>query len=534
MIRPSNPTGSAYLTKFGFLPTPLGLLQLAGDILTVHRTWVKVVDMEADKMSSVESVVDEALRYSPELVGITIHATAAHGTSLRIAKTIKEHLPDTVLVAGGHHATFLPYDVLRGGFDIVVLGEGDETIIEITRAITEGRGFEGISGIVYKTKSGKFVRTKPRALIFDLDKLPIPAYHLVDKRNYTFKVFGENDSVACVETSRGCPYACDFCSVTPTWGNKWRNKSNKRIIEELDIVKALGYDWVFFTDDIFVVYPNVKQRMHLFDLMIEKRYNFKWIAQMRADVTAKNPELIRRAAEAGLRVGFLGIESGSPEILKKMHKGLFTPLSVKAVRMLSENGVVVLIGMMLGAPYETLHDMITTLKFAWKLADAGADAVQFSLYTPLPGTRIFDDALRNNKLFTLDWDRYDLLTPVMKTKVHPAIIQILQMIGNHVFYIKKYFKGRFIDTSWKTTIKGYKRDLVFNAQKFMFRMMPSYVREFLEFPKHIAHTIKLYSAFSKLPLVDLKKVSELLEFSNRILYLEVGGKNPYFMIKQES
>ncbi|PSN96338.1 hypothetical protein B9Q09_02345 [Candidatus Marsarchaeota G2 archaeon ECH_B_SAG-C16] len=434
--------------------------------------------------------------------------------------------------AGGHHATFLPYEMIRGGFDIAVLGEGDDFIIEIGERVKEGRGFGDVAGVVYRNEQGAPVRTKPRPLIRDLDRLPIPAYQLVDKHSYTFKVFGDRDTVACVETSRGCPYACDFCSVTPTWGNKWRNKSNRRIIEELDIVQQLGYDWIFFTDDIFLVYPNVAQRMRLFDLMIERGYNFKWIAQMRADVTAKNPTLIRRAAEAGLRVGFLGIESGSPEILRKMHKGLFTPLSVKAVRTLSENGVVVLLGMMLGAPYESFHDMLTTIRFAWKLADAGADAVQFSLYTPLPGTRIFDDALRNNKLFTLDWDRYDLLTPVMRTRVHPAIVQLLQMFGNHSFYIRKYLKGHLIDTNWKTTIKGYKRDLVLNAQKFMFDMMPTYIREFLGFPRHILKTTRLYHTLAKLYPTSKEKIQELLEFSSKIIYLEVGGKNPYFMIKE--
>lgn len=500
--------------------------------MTIPGMEVRVIDMEADKMSTVEQVANKAADFDPDLVGITIHATAAHTTSLKIARLIKERRPDSVVVGGGHHATFLPFEVVRGGFDIAVLGEGDDTIIEIGEHVKEGRDFADIAGIVYKNERGKPVRTRPRPLISDLDRIPTPAYYLVDRHNYTFRVFGEDNAVACVETSRGCPYACDFCSVTPTWGNKWRNKSNKRIIEELDIVKRLGYEWIFFTDDIFVVYPNVTQRSRLFDMMIEKGYGFKWIAQMRADVTAKNPALIKRAAEAGLRVGFLGIESGSPEILRKMHKGLFTPVSAKAVRILSENGVVVLLGMMLGAPYESLHDMLTTIRFAWKLADEGADAVQFSMYTPLPGTRIFDDALRKGKLFTLDWDRYDLLTPVMRTKVHPAVIQTLQALGNYSFYIRKYLKGRIIDTSWRSTVRSYKLELVLRAQKYIFDMLPTYVREFLEFPRHALRTAELYRMLASVPPAMKNKIPELLEFSNKVIYLEAGGKNPYFMIKE--
>lgn len=486
--------------------------------------------MEADNTRTVDSVIDETLRYNPDMVGLTIHATAAHNTSNKIAKMIKEGKRDAVLVAGGHHATFLPNDLLRDGFDAVVLGEGDETIIDIANAIERHEEFRNISGIVYKAPDGRLIRTVPRALVDNLDRLPLPALNLVDKDRYTFKVFGHAETVTCLETARGCPYACDFCSVTPTWGHKWRNKSVKRTLMELEMAREYGYKWIFFTDDIFVVYPNVAQRAKLFEEMIERRFDFKWIVQMRADVTAKNPELIKKGAEAGMRIAFLGVESGNPEILKRMHKGLFTPQSVQAVRILSQNGVVVLIGMMLGAPYERLRDMISTVRFSNKLADAGADAVQFSMYTPLPGTRIFYDALKNNKLFTLDWDRYDILTPVMRTQVQPVIAQLLQFYGNYSFYIIKYVKSRF---NPQGKAPGYKQDLVVNAKKFIFEMMPLYLKDWVKFPRTLRDTQKLYSSGSRNFALPKEKADELIEFSNRVVYLETGDtKNPYFLIKE--
>lgn len=498
---------------------------------------VKVIDMEADSTRTVESVVDETLRFNPDMVGLTIHATAANGTSNSIAKMIKEQKKETVLVAGGHHATFLPNELLGRGFDVVVLGEGDDTLIEIAKAIEQHQDFRNIPGIVYNEDSSsssndnKFVRTSPRALIDNLDRLPLPALDLVERDRYTFKVFGKNETVTCLETSRGCPYACDFCSVTPTWGNKWRNKSVKRILMELEMARQFNYNWIFFTDDIFVVYPNVRQRMKLFEEMVERGFNFKFLVQMRADVTSNNPELIKKGAEAGMSVAFLGIESGSPEILKKMHKGLFTPQSVKAVRILSQNDVVVLVGMMLGVPYEGLRDMIATIRFSNKLADAGADAVQFSVYTPLPGTRIFDDALKNNKLFTLDWDRYDILTPVMKTKVNPVITQMMQFYGNYSFYLLKYLKGRLTGQERKWLMMKKKHDLLSNGQKFIMDMMPAYFRDMLKFPRTLLKTRKLYvSAASK--ALSKEKISELMQSSNKVVYLENGSKNPYFLIKE--
>jgi anaerobic magnesium-protoporphyrin IX monomethyl ester cyclase len=262
--------------------------------------------------------------------------------------------------------------------------------------------------------------------------------------------------------------------------------------------------------------------------MIQHNFDFKWIVQMRADVTALHPELVKLGSEAGMRLVFLGIESGSPEVLKKMHKGVFTPQSVKAVRVLNENGVIVLCGMMLGAPYENLRDMIRTIEFSGKLADVGADAIQFTIYTPLPGTRIFDDALRQNKLFTLDWDRYDVITPVMKTRVHPAIIQMLQYYANYSFYIRKFLMGKLRPRR----VKDSKRNLMSNAHKFIIDTMPTYFRDMLSLQKKLRSTIRLYNSLSKAPKLADAEVEELLQFSNKIIYLDSGSKNPYFMIEE--
>ncbi len=534
LIRPSNPGGSAYLTRFGFLPVPLGLLQLAGSLLTLDDSEVRVLDMEADSQRTVEDVVKEAATYDPDIVGLTIHATASHGTATEIAKRVKEERPDTLLVAGGHHATFVPYELLRNGFDVVALGEGDRTIVDLATTLRDRSRFEDIPGILFnRNEDGRstIVRTAPRALIPNLDSLALPALHLVGKEPYTARLFGRG-SVVCLETSRGCPYACDFCSVTPTWGHRWRNKSNKRILMELELAKRLGYDWIFFTDDIFVVYPNVDQRMALFDAMIENGYDrFKWLVQMRADVTARNPRLIRRGAEAGMRLAFLGVESGSPETLRRMHKGILMPQSVRAVRILSQNGVIVLVGMMLGAPYESLGDMIATVRFSHRLADAGANGVQFTIYTPLPGTRIFNEALRNDQLFTLDWSKYDVTTPVVRTKVNPALIQLVQFYGTYSFYVLNWLKGKLRgDTEGKP--KGPKRELMLNAQEFTFKMIPEYLRDVLGFPEQVARTRRLYSSPGGMAGVSKEEIEELGELSSKVIYQETGGRNPYFLIRE--
>lgn len=333
-----------------------------------------------------------------------------------------------------------------------------------------------------------------------------------------------------METARGCPYACDFCSVTPTWGNKWRNKSNSRILKEIEEIKKLGYNWIFFVDDIFIVWPNRSQREKLFREMIDRKLTINFITQIRADVTARNPQLIKLASDAGLRVAFLGIESGSQETLKKMHKGLAIPDSVKAVKVLHENGVIVFLGMMLGAPYESLKDMIATIKFSRKLADVGADGVQFSIYTPLPGTRIFVNSLEHNSIFTLNWDFYDLLTPVARTKVNPAIIKLLSVYANHTFYLYKYFKSKLRISKLK--IPDRKLELLRRAEKYIWRKLPFYLRgTFIDLPKSMIGVLRL--SMRKTNQVSKDILDLMISESSKIIYLEQGDKNRYFKIKTE-
>lgn len=300
-------------------------------------------------------------------------------------------------------------------------------------------------------------------------------------------------------------------------------------MEELRIVKSLGYRWVFFTDDIFVVYPNVKQRSDLFDRIIEEDLGLKFIVQMRADVTSKNPDLIRKASQAGLTIAFLGIESGSEEVLKAMHKGIMTSASVNAVKILTQNNIVVLGGMMLGAPYESFRDMMKTIKFSRVLARAGIDAIQISTYTPLPGTRIFLDALRKNEIFTLDWSRYDILTPVAKTRVNPAIIQALTAYGYYSFYAYKWLHDRLHEVR----AVGFKDQIMMNAQKFIMRMMPSYIKDIFRLPSDIMKTAILYRNGIRKRIATDEHVRELIADSSSIVYKETDVKNPYFKIKTQ-
>ncbi len=524
LVRPSNSRGSLYLTKMGFLPVPVGLLQLAASIRTVAGNQVFIIDMEADKLT-MEETVARTLSLKPDLVGITIHATASYNSARQLMLRLKEEKHDLKVIVGGHHATFLPESIIRDGFDIVALGEGDETIRELVSVLESGASSVNVRGIVFRD-GDRIIRTAPRPLISDLDSLPLPSLDLVDREKYQIRTFGTNETVVCLETSRGCPYACDFCSVTPTWGYRRRYKSNARIIAEMEMAKRAGYDWIFFTDDIFILPQNLDQRRKLFSSIADSGPDIRWLAQMRADVIARNPDIIPAAVMAGFRVAAIGVESGSREVLKKMRKSIRASDTVAAIRALDENGVVVLLSFMIGAPYERFMDMLSTVRLAVRLAGAGADVVQFTIYTPLPGTAIFRQALEEDTIFTLDWDRFDFLTPVMKTMVHPSVIQAIQYFALYSFYLRRYLAtgGGRSGLAWP------KSDLLPTAIRFILSDKSDYVRDALALPGELIHTALLYTSLSG-SRPDEHARAEMLSESDAPIY---AGRNQRQVRRQEA
>jgi anaerobic magnesium-protoporphyrin IX monomethyl ester cyclase len=196
--------------------------------------------------------------------------------------------------------------------------------------------------------------------------------------------------------------------------------------------------------------------------------------------------------KAGFRVAAIGVESGSREVLKKMRKGIRATDTVNAIRALDENGIVVLLSFMIGAPYERFRDMLSTVRLAVKLAGAGADVVQFTIYTPLPGTAIFRQALEDDSIFTFDWDRFDFLTPVMKTLVHPSVIQSIQYLALYSFYLRRYLStgGGRERLAWP------KSALLPTAVKFILSEKRDYIEDAIALPRELLRTASLYSSLS--------------------------------------
>ncbi|MGC8601409.1 MAG: B12-binding domain-containing radical SAM protein [Thermoprotei archaeon] len=433
LVKPYDPYGEGYYNSFGIRMPPLGLAELAGGLREAGHD-VRIYDRMIHK-SKPEEFAKRLISY--DAVGFTTIATSYYPDAADVVRAIKETDKDVITFAGGHHATFMYPLVLRDGFDYVVRGEGEVTTVELMDSIAKGRSASSVSGIAYLDR-GQIRLTPPRPPLMNLDESPMPAWDLIEQESYRADVLERGAKFATIETARGCPYNCDFCSVTAMWGHSWRMKSEDRILREIEALKDMGYKYMFFVDDDLVIPGSEESRKSLFKRMSLEAPDIRWFAQIRADLVVRRPDIMEAAAKAGMILAFIGIESGDDKTLREMKKGITTSMSARAVELLHRLGVIVFGGMILGAPYETWDSLKRSVKFSMELAKRGLDAIQFTLYTPLPGSTGFYRLLKDNKIITFDWYLYDCLHPLIRGAINPLRVYLVSRLANYAFYVERY------------------------------------------------------------------------------------------------
>jgi uncharacterized radical SAM superfamily protein len=274
-----------------------------------------------------------------------------------------------------------------------------------------------IRGLSFRTAEGGIVHNPGRELIQDLDSGPIPDFSLVYNWNKA--------KVAPIATSRGCPFACRFCSVIPMFGRKYRFKSIERVISELKAVGA-GVNHVFFIDDNFAA--NKERTKTLLRAMKENNIGIEWSAQVRTDV-AKDPELVRLMEESGCFSVFVGFESINPNTLKLYNKGQIVDDIDNCIGLLKKHSINIHGMFVLGSDTDDIQTIRSTQKYAQKL---DIDSIQFMMLTPLPGTPVFEEMKEQGRLLHTDWSKYDAHHAVFEPKLMTAYelhVETLRSMG---------------------------------------------------------------------------------------------------------
>ena len=388
---------------------PLGLAYIAA-VLEEDGFTVRLACMPGERLKRADL---EALlrREQPQLIGITSMVNT-YNNGLRIASIARRLCPGAAIVMGGPHASFLGEETLAGGqVDAVCRFEGELTMLELARHYLRGEGrLEEIRGIVYR-KDGRTKATPERPFIEDLDELPLPARHLLQLESYQYP--------GSVITGRGCPFNCAFCAANAISGSRCRMRSTKAVLEELEeIYRRYGLAKIFFLDDTFTV-----SKARVWEIcagIAERKLPLEWYCESR--VNTVDAELLDVMYEAGCRVIQFGVESGNDGILKKINKGISTGQVEQAVETALKRGVKVFCSMIIGHPDDTHETVRDTIRLGEKLLHMAKKLgtvlrISFPVLTPLPGTRVYEDAEDLGLRFlSRNWDRYNFMEPVIETR----------------------------------------------------------------------------------------------------------------------
>ncbi len=395
---------------------PLGLAYLAA---ALEKAGAEVEILDFVVFPYIEAEFREKLeKFNPDIVAATA-VTMTFDRAIGIIQEARRWLSGCLTVMGGPHVTFCAEDTLSAypELDLAVLGEGEETLVEIAAEIGKGRNWQGIPGLVFR-RGDSLVSTGKRRRPIDVNTLELPARHLLALGRY--RALGMPISMT---TSRGCPYACIFCVGRKMVGAKVRYRDPVKVVDEMETLAGYGFCQINVADDLFTA--NSRHCLEVCDEILKRNLKVKWTSFARVDTVSL--EVLQRMKEAGCQAVSFGIESGNAEILKTIRKGITVAQVVEAVSLCNQVGLLPHGSFILGLPGETPETLKETLDFGEKLKKMGV-SYGFHLLAPFPGTRVRQYCAELGiTILSDDWADYHANRAIVET---PAVTR--QMLDDIV------------------------------------------------------------------------------------------------------
>ena len=323
------------------------------------------------------------------------------------------------VIVSSSDATDHSEDYLKYGADVVVIGEAEQTTLELCYAFKNNVAIDSIHGIAFSNNQ-ELTKTNARTVLKDLDLLPPPAWDLIDITPYK-KMWLDNHGYFSLNfvTTRGCPYKCNWCAK-PIYGNRYNSHSPENIVLEIKKwQQQFGFTHIWFADDIFGLKPNWLKDFEYHITKEKVKVNYK--IQSRADLLLEEDN-IKHLANSGCTMVWMGAESGSQKILDAMDKGTKVEQIYEATRLLKKHKISVSLFLQLGYLEETIDDIKLTVKM---IEDLLPDDIGISVSYPLPGT-VFYDKVKEQLKGKSNWIDSDELAMMFKNTYKPEFYKQLQ------------------------------------------------------------------------------------------------------------
>ena len=353
---------------------------------------VAIVDQFADP--HWKRKLGDALGEKPICFGVTCMTGPQILHALEGCRLVRQRHPDVPIVWGGVHPSLLPEQTLENAnVDIVVVGEGEATLLELVAALAAGRPLSGVAGIAYR-ENGRYRFTGARPFV-DLDEQPPPAYHLIDLDRYRRRIFGR-DHIS-VNSSRGCAHHCRFCYDGVIQKRKWRAMQPDTVVEHLRrVVRDYDIRGFNFTDDNFFL--DMDRAHDIMEKVVRADLDIRFgKLHVRADAILRmDDDFLRLLARAGVERLTIGVESGSQRVLDFIRKGVTVEQVLEASRKLIPYHIVPVYLFMMGFPSETPDELAESVRLAMRLTGENPRASKsLNIYTPYPGTELYEVAVQH-------------------------------------------------------------------------------------------------------------------------------------------
>ena len=410
---------------------PLGVTYVAAAFAAAGVD-VKIFDYIVSAYSK-EKLEKELAAFQPDAVGATSVTMNFYGAQ-QILRDVKNYNPEIITMMGGPHVSFTAADTLRQypEIDLVVIGEGEDTIAELTPLLKQPDKWHGVRGIAFR-KDGEIMMTGKRDFIADIDRIPLPARHMLPISRYRALGF----PVSMI-TGRGCPYSCIFCLGRKMVGSKVRKRNPQRVLDEIESILDYGFDRINIADDLFTT--DLERVREICKGIKERSLKFPWSAFARVDTVSQ--EVFDLMAAAGCDSVSFGVETGNAKMLKRIKKGIKLEQVHTAVKMCQQAGLIAHASFIIGLPGETIDTLRETDQFAKSMQALYG----YHFLAPFPGTTVREKIQDYDlEILTDNWNLYDANDAIVKTS--SLLPQEMKEFGSD--YDKE------METDWNKILQRY-------------------------------------------------------------------------------
>lgn len=407
------------VTKHERIAFPLGLMYLASSLENASFK-VEIIDASLDLIRptdqngwhygyTLNELVADVIERKPDIVGIGCFFSMRFPAVLEIAQEIKKANKDIVIVIGGIHPTIYAEQILieHSCFDYVVIGEGEHSFLQLHEVLRSGNleGLRSIDGLTYRDNSRVLINHKT-TFIENLDSLPFPAYHLLNVEKYMKNKslrwgLGANRQFSVI-SSRSCPNRCTFCSMFLTHGPRWRHRSAKNVVDEIEfLIKNFKAREISFEDDNLTL--SKKRIIDICQEIIDRGLKVSWNTPNGVSIKHLDYEILAKMKEAGCDSVNLPIESADDNMRNNViRKHLSKAKIYEVINACKELELKANAYFVLGMPGETRESLENNIKL---LKEVPLNGMIAFFATPFPGTELFKRVTEDNMVDKSDLDR---------------------------------------------------------------------------------------------------------------------------------